>query len=102
MSPLDLRYWSLRRKLLALLLCACWAPLVATTAAMQLRARSIMEGDARKLLSATAQQIAAEADAFNSEYVRVPSRLANFPRATRYYAHPTDAAAAVATAEPDA
>ena len=101
MSPLDLRYWSLRRKLLALLLCACWTPLVATAAATQLRARSIMEGDARKLLAASAEQIAAEVDAFNSEYVRVATRLANLPGVTRYYAHPSDEAATVATAELD-
>jgi signal transduction histidine kinase/DNA-binding response OmpR family regulator len=100
-SPLDLRYWSLRRKLLALLLCACWAPLVATTAGTQLRARSIMEGDARKLLAATAQQIAAEVDAFNSEYVRVATRLANLPGVTRYYRRRSDDAATAAAAELD-
>ena len=91
--------WSLRRKLLVLLVCASAAPLLLVTFIEVLRTRDQVEQAASALLEARADQLRGQLDDFNLALARAAERISLIPQvAEALTAKPADRAAAAAVA----
>jgi signal transduction histidine kinase/ActR/RegA family two-component response regulator len=86
--------WSLRRKLLALLVVASALPAALGAALTLAQGRSMAEEGAAGLLGARADELVAELDAFHREHLSAIERLGWLPAMREFVVAPADARAA--------